>query len=126
MGRQVGKLRKRLDALFEVMDDSGREMLVEYAEFIAQRHPRPVSMEPLDIPRPKKETVVAAIRRLTDSFPMLDRATLLSETSGLMAQHIVHGRDATEVINELESMFRRHYAAFESKHRSDDETATSE
>lgn len=108
------------------MDDSGREMLVEYAEFIAQRHPRPISMVPLDIPRPEKETVVAAIRRLTDSFPMLDRATLLSETSGLMAQHIVHGRNATEVIDELESLFRRHYAAFESKHRPDDETAASE
>lgn len=117
MARQIGKQQHRLEALFELTDDAGRAMLLEYAEFLAQRHPRPVARVPQEIPRPKSETVVAAIRRLTETFPMLDRAQLLGETSGLLAQHIVHGREAHEVIDELEAMFRRHFTAFEAKIR---------
>ncbi len=107
--------------MFELTDDAGREMLLEYAEFLAQRRPRPVERTPQEIPRPEKETVVAAIRRLTETFPMLDRAQLLSETSGLLAQHIVHGREAREVIDELELMFRRYFEAFEAKIKAADE-----
>ena len=40
---------------------------------------------------------------------MLDRAKLLNETSVLVSQHVIHGRDAREVIDDLEALFRRHY-----------------
>lgn len=106
-------LERRLLALFEVMNGTGRGMLLEYAEFLAARHARTtVALEPMEIARPETETVVAAIRRLTETFPMLERDTLFNETSGLMAQHIMHGRSAPEVIDELEVLFRRHYGLF--------------
>jgi hypothetical protein len=123
VARQIGKQQHRLEALFELTDDAGRAMLLEYAEFLAQRHPRPVARVPMEIPRPETETVVAAVRRLTETFPMLDRAQLLGETSGLLAQHIVHGREAREVIDELEVMFRRHFARFEEKLRAGENDA---
>ena len=66
-------------------------------------------MQPQPIPRPESETVVGAIKRLSATFPMLDRAKLLNETSVLVTQHVMRGRDATEVIEELEVLFRRHY-----------------
>lgn len=103
---------RRLLALFEALNDTGREMLLEYAEFLASRHARPVLLEPLDIPRPHTETVVAAIKRLVETFPMLERSALFNEASGLMAQHMMHGHPAPEIIDKLEALFRQHYAGF--------------
>ena len=40
---------------------------------------------------------------------MLDKAELLNETSVLMTQHIMQGRPADEVIDELEHVFLNHY-----------------
>lgn len=40
---------------------------------------------------------------------MLDRSKLLNETSALMAQHVMQGRSAVEVIDELEVVFQTHY-----------------
>lgn len=111
---------RRLLALFEALNDTGREMLLEYAEFLASRHARPASLlEPLDIPRPHTETVVAAIKRLVETFPMLERSALFNETSGLMAQHMMHGHPAPEIIDKLEILFRQHYAAFVERRKTD-------
>lgn len=112
---------QRLLALFESASDAGREMLLEYAEFIAHRHPQPAfTLEPLEIPRPAQESVVAAIKRLAATFPMLERAKLLSETSGLMTQHMMQRRPAPEVIDELEIIFRRHYEGFVERRKTGD------
>jgi hypothetical protein len=64
---------------------------------------------PRDIPRPHSETVVAAMRRLSQTFHMLDTSALLHEASDLMTAHLMQGRPAAEVIDELEAVFRRHY-----------------
>ena len=56
--------------------------------------------------------VRSAIKRLSRSYYMLDRSRMLDETSGLMAAHVLNGRSAKEVIDELEVMFARHYAAY--------------
>jgi len=39
----------------------------------------------------------------------LNTDVLLNETSSLMTQHIVQGRDAVEVIDDLETLFDQHY-----------------
>ncbi len=92
------------------------KQLIDYAEFLLERHgsteeslPRDDLPSPEDIPRPTQESVVQAIKRLTASYPMLQRRTLLDETSMLMTQHILGGRGAVEIIDELERLFRRHY-----------------
>lgn len=121
MVNKVLQQEKRLLALLEASSDVGREMLLEYAEFIAQRHPQPAfNLEPLEIPRPEQESVVAAIKRLAETFPMLERAKLLGETSGLMTQHVMHRRSAPQVIDELEIVFRRHYEGFVERRKSGD------
>ena len=64
-------------------------------------------------PRPPEESLIAAIKRLRRVYPMLDPGEMLHETSALMAAHVLQGRDAGEVIDELEVLFVTRY---ESQH----------
>ncbi|HJW80668.1 MAG TPA: hypothetical protein VJ396_00365 [Acidiferrobacterales bacterium] len=105
-----GKIEKRLREILGELPETQAVALLEYAEFLAARYSGPKEITaPLDIPRPEKESVVKAIKRLGATYPMIDRAKMLNETSVLMTQHVISGRDAVEVIDELEILFRRHY-----------------
>ena len=90
---------EQLLALLRRLPQEQVKQLIEYAEFLLERHgsteqnlPRDDLPSPEDIPRPAQESVVQAIRRLTASYPMLQRRALLDETSMLMTQHILGGR----------------------------------
>ena len=43
---------------------------------------------------------------------MLDKAKMLHESSTLMTQHVMQGRAAADVIDDLEAVFRRYYEEF--------------
>ena len=107
--------QQRLLRLFKQLGAAEQRSLLDFAEFLAIREApqatRPLAAEPrpANIPRPPIESVVAAIRRLSKTFPMLDREALLHETSALMTAHVMQGRPAADVIDELEAVFRRHY-----------------
>jgi hypothetical protein len=104
------KTEKRILDILGELPDAQVTALLEYAEFLAARYGGSKEISaPLDIPRPDKESVVKAIQRLGATYPMLDRSKMLNETSVLMTQHVIHGREAVEVIDELEILFRRHY-----------------
>jgi len=103
---------RRLLRLFRALAGAQRQGLLDYAEFLASRGAPPdqaVPPAPLDIPRPEKESVVKAIQRLRQTYPMVDRAKILHDTSHFMTQHLVHGKPAAEIIDELEGLFRRYY-----------------
>ena len=72
---------------------------------------------PVEIPRPVEETVVKAVKRLRVTYPMLDARKLLNQASELMTQHLVQGREAVEVIEELEILFRSHYEKLSVKNK---------
>lgn len=104
---------KRLTQILEDLPEAQVAALLEYAEFLAARYGASKAITaPLVIPRPDQESVVKAIKRLGATYPMLDRSKMLNETSVLMTQHVIHGRDAVEVIDELETLFRSHYERF--------------
>jgi hypothetical protein len=104
------KIEKRLREILGELPETQAVALLEYAEFLAARYSGPKEITaPLDIPRPEKESVVKAIKRLGATYPMIDRSKMLNETSVLMTQHVISGRDAAKVIDELEVLFRRHY-----------------
>jgi hypothetical protein len=114
------KPEKRLLALYNGLPEAERGSLLAFAEFLAARTAPlapAVSQQPLDIQRPAEETVVAAMKRLRATYPMLDHSKMLHEASGLMAEHMMQGRPAPEVIDELEQMFLRYYE----KHSGNDE-----
>ncbi len=107
---------RRLLRLYRALTPSRREGLHDYGEFLLARglpEAPEVPSEPLDIPRPAQENVVKAIKRLRTTYPMIDRAKILHETSALMTQHLVQGKPAQEVIDELESLFRRHFESWQ-------------
>ena len=119
--RQGGSAdERRLLRLCRKLDAESRRTLLAFAEFLADRAGdagapnggagRPIP-EPAPERRPADESVVAAIKRLRRVYPMLDSGTMLEETSALMAQHVLQGRDAASVIDELEALFEARYAA---------------
>ncbi len=103
-------MQKRLLEILERLPDDQAQQLLDYAEFLFEKHATDRGpAAPLTIERPAKENVVVAIKRLRMTYPMLDPSKLLNETHDLMNQHVMQGRGAVEVIDELEILFRRHY-----------------
>jgi len=103
----------RLRAIYEALDEGRQQSLLEFAEFLQQRSGAVVEQaeigEPEDIPRPDDETVVGAIKRLKQTYPMIESMSVFSSASSLMTEHMVQGRDAVEVIDEMEVIFERAY-----------------
>lgn len=103
--RELGEIAARLSP-------EDQASLLKFARFLEQESPTPAPEpvpEPEPIPRPEQESVIKAMRRLSATYHMLDRSKLLNETSALMAQHVMQGRPAVEVIDELEVVFQSHY-----------------
>ena len=67
---------------------------------------------PEKIERPQQERVVDALKRLSTTYPMLDKKILLDKASELVAQHVMFGKPAKEVIDQIEEMFADAYAKF--------------
>lgn len=107
----AGGGRKKLLEYWETLDSGDQRSLLDYARFLVHRAQRPAPALPIPHhePRPNDETVVAAIKRLTRVYHMLDRRKVLGETTMLMSRHIMEGRSAREVIDQLEQVFASHY-----------------
>lgn len=107
--------KKRLNLLFGSLGEKQQHTLLEFAEFLSSKSDsfsETKSEEPVVKARPDKESVVKAIRRLSDSYPMLDRTKLLNETSMLMSQHVMQGKEAVAVIDQLETFFTEQYQLY--------------
>ena len=89
-----------------------QEQLLAFADFLRSRQqPETVVMHqaPKILPAKEGETVVGAIKRLRESYAMLDAKEMLNDTSSLMSRHVLGGEAAETVIVELERMFERYY-----------------
>lgn len=114
---QANKKERKLVKLFKSLDDNNKESLLAFAEFLSSRLgidnsdvELEISVEPLDIERPEKESVVKAIKRLTATYPMVDKESILHPISGFMSSHIMQGRKAEDVIDDLEALFLKEYS----------------
>ena len=105
--------QRRLVGLFAALGEQDRASLLAFAEFLAARatpEAEPMeAAEPRLVARPERESVIAAIRRLSEGYHMLDKSLMLHETSALMSAHVLQGRPAAEVIDELERLFLAHF-----------------
>lgn len=114
----MASAEQQFTELFQQLGASDQATLLAFAAFLASRTPAcrvPVKTEPEVIPepeiieRPVGETVVGALKRLSKSYPMLDKTVMLSATSELVATTIMQGSDPVGVIDELEVIFSEHY-----------------
>jgi len=109
----------QLQQLFEQLNTDAQRSLFAFAEFLHANEANRVAPgsdvdipdEPVDLPRPESENVIAAIKRLSKTYPMLNSDDMLHETAHFMTEHIVNGREASAVIDDLEKLFEDKYLA---------------
>jgi len=102
---------KQLLKGFRQLSAEGQASLLDYQEFLITRYP--VSQDPVpapeSIPRPANESVIGAMKRLKRTYPMLNTDDLFHRASGLVTEHMMNGREALDVIDDLEKLFATHY-----------------
>ncbi len=120
----MNKTETKLLNIFSDLDKNDQNSIISFAEFLmnnAKQDGRLVVIDqPQEIPRPDDERVVAAIKRLSATYPMLKKNSLLNETAALMSEHILKGRAAKDVIDELETTFKTRYDDFCQQREPDD------
>lgn len=128
MPPQANKQERKLIKTFKSLNASNKEALQAFGEFLQTRagglsvnsvgefqdssegsEIEAVASEPLDIPRAENESVIKGIKRLTATYPMVDKENILHPISNLMTSHIIQGRSASEVIDDLETLFLKEY-----------------
>ncbi len=119
----MGKSKERqLRAVLEALTDTEVTSVLDFAQYLRDR--RPVapnySAEIVEVPRPEDESVIDAIRRLTQTYPMLDRGTVFNEASSLMALHVMQGESREQTINRLEALFHSRYESLQVEAASDE------
>jgi hypothetical protein len=114
----MSSTERRLLDLYRMLGGNDQETLLALAEFLRQRGvSTPVSgpadtteiPDPVPIPRPAHESVVAGLKRLSKTYPMLSKTEMLNATSDLVARHVMQGTEPAQVIDRLEDIFREHY-----------------
>ena len=105
------KNTKKLLGYYRELPDDVAKQLLDFAEFLASKHKIEVQElgTPENISRPHKESVVVAVKRLSSTYPMLNKDKILDKTASLVSQNMLQGRDAVEVIDELEVIFSEQY-----------------
>ncbi len=119
----MASAEQQLTEFFRQLSAADQLTILAFAEFLAARSSPgsiAVSTEPFVIPepeaieRPPRESVVAALKRLSKTYHMLDKTEMLGATSDLVATSIMQRTDAVIVVDELEEIFRSHYEKLKS------------
>lgn len=114
-GPSLSPQEKKILQLFRSLGGEQQQTVAAFMEFLHSRVAKaltPKPTEPVAIPRPEQESVVKAIKRLRATYPMIDQNKLFNDTSQQMTEHLMHGKPAADVINELETVFFRHYQCY--------------
>ncbi|MCF6188842.1 MAG: hypothetical protein L3J51_00010 [Cocleimonas sp.] len=124
MPPQANKQERQIIKIFKSLDVANQEALLAFGEFLQTREStsnydnQPVDVvvsEPIDIPRPEEESVIKAIKRLSATYPMVDKETILHPISNLMTSHMIQGRKAPEVIDDLQALFLGEYESLKNE-----------
>jgi len=119
----MASAEQQLTEFFRQLTAADQLTILAFAEFLAARSsPGSIAVstevlvipEPEAIERPPRESVVAALKRLSKTYRMLDKTEMLGATSDLVATSIMQRTDAVIVVDELEDIFRSHYEKLKS------------
>lgn len=117
MPPQANKQERKLIKLYKSLNTSNKEAFIAFGEFLQSRDGSlntgdiedTTIPEPLDIPRPEDESVIKAIKRLSATYPMVDKENILHPISDLMTSHMISGKSAPDVIDDLQEVFLNEY-----------------
>ena len=117
MPPQANKQERKLLKIFKSLDTSNKETFIAFGEFLQSRaggiitdgNNEAMISEPVDISRPEGESVIKAIKRLSATYPMVDKENILHPISDLMTSHMISGRAAPDVIDDLQDVFLNEY-----------------
>ena len=116
MPPQANKQERKVIKLFKSLDASNKEAFLAFGEFLQSRASNlstndsdDAVSKPVDIPRPEEESVIKAIKRLSATYPMVDKENILHPISDLMTSHMISGRTAPDVIDDLQEVFFNEY-----------------
>lgn len=106
-----------IEQIFSQLTEQDQSAVLSFAEFLrarspAAQEPLPVLEKPEPLTRPEGESVIRAIKRLSATYHMVNRNDMMNETSLLMSEHVIKGRAADAVIDELEQLFEKHYRQY--------------
>jgi len=122
-GNNLNKKERELLKLYKELGESDQTTLHAFAQFLNSRtdtasdEDKPdkkideIPTQPLTIPRPDEESVIKGIKRLTATYPMVDKENILHPISDLMTSHMIQGKKAKDIIDELENVFLKEYKA---------------
>ncbi|MBF0195618.1 MAG: Crp/Fnr family transcriptional regulator [Magnetococcales bacterium] len=110
------KERADLLAAFRHLNPANKLTLIQFAKFLQSQQTegeKPISQEPLDLPKPADESAVKALKRLKRSYPMIDAdMSLLDDASRLLMEKIT-GTPDQEVIEKLEALFVERFKSWQ-------------
>ena len=115
---QSGGGMQKLTKIVKTLSAEDQAAVMAFAEFLQQRAREKSTqidaspVRPESIERPEEESVVTAIRRLTRTYPMIDKDEMLHDTADLMTAHVIKGKPADEVIDDLEQLFAGKYEEY--------------
>lgn len=104
-----------LEKILETLSDETLATLIDFAEFLQKKYPAKARRRPQAvkrIARPEDESVIAAIKRLSRTYPMLDKKILFEQTSVAMSAHVMQDISPEDSIDRLETVFREAYDTF--------------
>ena len=113
MARQKSQ-NQRMETLnhyYQHLPKEQQATLLEYAEFLHGKYGTKQKVKETINPvqAPEGENVVQAMKRLSRTYPMLDKTIMLGPASDLLSQNLIHGKNAGEVIEKLEKLFLDEY-----------------
>lgn len=109
-----------LEEILEALSDETLATLIDFAEFLHKKYPakaRRRIQAVKRIKRPEDESVIAAIKRLSRTYPMLDKKILFEQTSVAMSAHVMQDISPQDSIDRLETVFREAYDTFLEKQK---------
>jgi len=109
-------MHDKLIQTFTQLSDQDQAAVLAFAEFLRQRAPKSRAPQVIEPPKPldapPDESVIKAIKRLSETYFMVDRGNMLNETSNLMTAHMISGKPAVDVIRELTVLFEQQYQQY--------------
>ena len=115
---KIPKEQRELLSLFKQLDQAEQQVLTRYARFLLADSGVVTSVaslqQPRGLTRPESETVMKALKRLSENYFMLDKDSLLHSCAGKVSDHLLHKRDSDKVIDEIEEIFNGHYESYKS------------